>query len=391
MIVLSVLAGLVAAILLLATVSDLISLSRIAFARRGYEARPAREQSRLLFLIPAHNEESLITGCVRSVLALRYPSDRIGTVVIADNCSDNTAECARACGAQCLERENVAKRGKPHAIAWALGRLDLAAWDAVVILDADAVVDAMYAAELDRLAPLRDKAAECYDDVRNPHDSHMTRMATVFAAGLFRGAFALKRRAGLNIPLSDGMCIGTGVLAKHPWQAFGLSEDWETYALLTSAGVTIDLAAGAHLYAQEARTLHQATSQRRRWLAGRIAALRELGPAVLRSSRIGWHQKLDAIAELVALGPAVQFALCVGIAGVVSISGAPGARLCSVALALSLVRPGAYAVVGLWHDRAPLRAAGAFAYLPVYAAWRLIIAMRSMIPFQNREWVRTER
>jgi len=388
---LSVVAGFMAAVLLLATMSDLVSLWRITVTRRDHEPQATGEQSRLLFLIPAHDEESLIAGCVRSVLALRYPTDRIGTVVIADNCTDHTAERARACGALCLERQDTANRGKPHAVAWALGQLDLVSWDAVVILDADAVVDAMYAAELDRLAPLRNKAAECYDDVRNPQDSHLTRMATVFAAGLFRGAFALKRRAGLNIPLSDGMCIGTGVLAEHPWQAFGLSEDWETYALLTSAGVTIDLAAGAHLYAQEARTLRQATSQRRRWLAGRIAALRTLGPSVLRSRRIGWHQKLDAIAELVALGPAVQFALCAGIAGAVWISGAPAARVCCMALALSLVRPGAYAVVGLWHDRAPVRAAAAFAYLPVYAIWRLVLALRSMIPFQNREWVRTER
>jgi 1,2-diacylglycerol 3-beta-glucosyltransferase len=391
MILLSVFAGLVATALLLATVSDLVSLSRLASARPKQAVRTTSERSKLLFLIPAHNEEELVAGCVRSVIALRYPRERIGVIVIADNCSDRTAEMARACGAQCLERCDAVHRGKPHAVAWALEQTELATWDAVVILDADAVVDSMYAAELDSAGPLRNKAVECYDDVRNPHDSQLTRMATVFAAGLFRGAFALKRRAGLNIPLSDGMCIGTGVLADHPWQAFGLSEDWETYAILTAAGVTIDLAAGAHLYAQEARSLHQATSQRVRWLTGRLAALKTLGPAVLRSRSVGWHQKLDAIAELVALGPAVQFALCAGLASAVWIGGAPGARACSVALGLSLVRPGVYATVGLYHDRAPVRAAAAFAYLPVYAVWRLAIAVRSMMPFQNREWIRTQR
>jgi cellulose synthase/poly-beta-1,6-N-acetylglucosamine synthase-like glycosyltransferase len=344
-----------------------------------------------MFVIPAHDEEQMVADCVRSVLALSYPKAHIGIVVIADNCSDRTAEKVRDCGVRCLERTDDARRGKPHAIAWALDRVDFAAWDAVVILDADTVVHEAYAAELDRAAPLRGKAMECYNDVRNPDDTRLTRMATVFAAGLFRGAFALKRRAGLNVPLSAGMCIGTDVLAAHPWKAFGLSEDWEAYAILTSAGVTIGLASGAHLYAQEARTLHQATSQRVRWLTGRLSALATQGPALLRSRKIGWRQKVDAIAELAAPGPAVQFALCVGIATVSWIGNAPAGRACTVALCLSLVRPAAYAMVGLYHDRAPLRAASAFAYLPVYAVWRLVVAARGLMPFQGREWVRSAR
>src|SRR4051794_11967653 len=102
----------VAAVLMLPTISDALSIA-IAWRRR-----PARRQSavppRLLFIVPAHDEERLIDACVRSLLALRYPSDRSTVVVVADNCSDRTAARARASGATCLERSDVNLPGKPR-------------------------------------------------------------------------------------------------------------------------------------------------------------------------------------------------------------------------------------------------------------------------------------
>jgi cellulose synthase/poly-beta-1,6-N-acetylglucosamine synthase-like glycosyltransferase len=390
MIIVSFAAAVVAIVFLLPVASDILALTRVAFRRTRAPAPRTGAPSRLLFLIPAHDEESLITGCVQSVLAQRYPRDCVRVLVIADNCTDRTAELARAGGAECWERHDSTRRGKPHALAWTLERLDLASHDAVVILDADAVVDGQFAAELDRLAPLRAKAVECYDDVRNRDDSAITRMAAVLSTARIHGAYRLKSRAGLNVPVGDGMCVGVDVLHR-PWRAFGLSEDWELYAMLTTDGVPIELASRAHLYADEARNLRQSRSQRHRWLAGRLDALFTLGPALLASSRIGWTQKLDTIAELSSPGPVVQFAACLLCASLVWLAGAPGATAIVIALAVSLMRPAAYTFIGLAYDPQPLRAAAAFGYLPVYAAWRLASALRTITLLGEREWVRTGR
>src|SRR5438876_774447 len=101
----------VAAILMLPALSDLVCLVR-SFRRRDGRAGPA-QSPRLLFLVPAHNEEQLIDACARSLLTQRYPADRFDVFVIADNCTDDTAARARAAGAACLERADLALPGKP--------------------------------------------------------------------------------------------------------------------------------------------------------------------------------------------------------------------------------------------------------------------------------------
>jgi 1,2-diacylglycerol 3-beta-glucosyltransferase len=381
----------VAGVLLLPLLSDLLALAVVAFGRARPASQLAGDTPRLLYLIPAHNEEEMISSCVASVLAQSYPRGRVTALVLADNCSDRTAERARAAGVACVERSDAQHRGKPHALRWAFERLDLTPYDAVVILDADAVVAPDHAAALARRGDLRGKAVESYDDVRNPGDSALTRMAAVFAAARFRAAYQLKQRAGLNIPLSDGLCIGTDVLGAYPWSAMGLSEDIELYIQLTSAGVPIELAADAHLYAQETRSLPQSRSQRSRWLAGRLDVLLRLGPGLMRSRSAGWRQKLDAFAEISAPGPALHVAAASILLLGVGLTDPVGASALVVAIVLPLVRHAAYAAVGVWCDAQPLRAVAAFAFLPVYAVWRCVVAVQSLALLRGGAWIRTAR
>jgi 1,2-diacylglycerol 3-beta-glucosyltransferase len=376
------------ALFALPIVADVVSIVK---ARRRPSLRTTHPASRFLFLIPAHDEEAGIGATVRSVRALRYSRQCIRVVVIADNCSDGTAAAARAAGAECLERNDTTLRGKPYAVAWALASLPLGSVDGVVILDADAVVDPGYAAALDAAGPVRDKAFEAYDDVRNPGDSALTQMAAVLAAGRFCGSFRLKMAAGLNVPLSDGMCVGTGVLTNHPWSAFGLSEDWEYYAQLTAAGVRIELVHRARLFAQETRTLKQSGTQRQRWLAGKLDALRRVGPSIVASRAIGVHQKLDAIAELAVPGPAVHLGVVTIVAVLLVLFETPASGVLLAALGATLARPVAYAIVGLTHMARPLRALASFTFLPVYTCWRIGVAAATVWPAGQRPWIRTAR
>src|SRR5581483_7099865 len=94
--VLTLLAALVAGAFLAPAVSDLVSLAKLA---RSPKQRPRRSTPdmppRLLFLVPAHDEEALIGSCVQSLRRLRYPADAFAVWVVADNCSDRTAALAR--------------------------------------------------------------------------------------------------------------------------------------------------------------------------------------------------------------------------------------------------------------------------------------------------------
>ena len=101
----------------------------------------AKPQTKFGIIIPAHNEELLVGGLIDSIRRSNYPSSLCEIMVIADNCNDRTAEIARARGALAFERADVVNRGKPYALQWLLQQIDLNAFDAFVIIDADTVVD----------------------------------------------------------------------------------------------------------------------------------------------------------------------------------------------------------------------------------------------------------
>jgi 1,2-diacylglycerol 3-beta-glucosyltransferase len=392
-IALSLLLGLAAVVLLLPTVSDLISLGRVllGYAARRPRASPAG-QPRLLFLVPAHDEELLIEACVRSLVGLRYPPARFSVVVIADNCADRTAALARTAGARCLERHDAAHPGKPRAIAWALEQVPVGEYDAVVIVDADTMVDVEFAAELAKAGPLAGRAVQAFFDLSNPSESPITRMAAVLATATHRFAYQLKQRSGINVPLvGNGMAIGTRVLARHGGQAFSICEDWEMYALLTERGVPIVGAPSARLYSQEAQSLRQSSSQRERWTAGRLTVLMRVGPRVLGSGDVTIRQKLDTVAELTAPGPALHLGIALLFAALALSSGVPGAPILVSVLAASLVRPVAYTLAALVVQPDPWRTLAAFGFLPLYTAWRIGAAVRALRMVGDKPWIRTQR
>lgn len=391
MIVLTALFSLIAATLLLPALSDLLSLVRVIGRRSHRKVGVPAEPPRLLVLVPAHNEELLLPACLASLRGMRYPPRQLDVVVVADNCTDRTAELARAVSVQCLERTAPDAAGKPHAIAWALTQLPVSAYDAVVIVDADTEVDQDFAAHLAAAAPLRHKVLQPYNDVSNETENALTRMAAVLSAANHGLAYVLKTRAGLTVPLSVGMCIGTEVLGRFGWTVHSLCEDWELYALLSAEGVRVESVPAARIRAQEAATLRASTTQRQRWTAGKLAVLSKRFWPLLRSRRASLFQKIDGVAELTAPGPAVHLCLVVLLAGAALLLQPPAAGWLAAALLATLVRPAVYTLAALRRDREPLRAVGAFAMLPLYAVWRIWVAVTALGMLGSKLWVRTER
>ena len=105
-------------------------------ARRRHPSAPVM---RCAILVPAHDEEGGIRDTIASLLRL---DDARGSViyVIADNCSDGTAEVARQFPVEVLERVDPENRGKGYALEWAVEQIELSRFDAVVVIDADTIV-----------------------------------------------------------------------------------------------------------------------------------------------------------------------------------------------------------------------------------------------------------
>ena len=91
--------------------------------------------TRFGIVIPAHNEETILRATLDSCRAIDYPGDLFSVFVVADNCSDSTAELARQSGVACLERFDSDHRGKGYALAWAFPQVLESGVDAIVVLD----------------------------------------------------------------------------------------------------------------------------------------------------------------------------------------------------------------------------------------------------------------
>ncbi len=377
----------------------LLSLSPVSEFLAALRKRPTLEPrtpvtpSDLLFLIPAHNEELLISDCVRSLFLMEYPATSRKVVVVADNCTDRTAELARAGGAYCLERRDPDRPGKPHALAWALDRLPVEKWDACVIIDADTTVDPQFAWRLTAHAPLRSRCVQAYFDLSNQEETWLTRLASVLARIRYERLYPLKRSSGLNSPLTgNGMCIGSDLLSRSGWTAFSLTENWELYARYTADGITIEYEPGARLYSHEASSLAQATTQRKRWLAGRTWTLFHCMLPLLRSRRIGFHQKLDALAELASPSPVLHLML---VLAVVLLSLSTFSRPLGVAVAaaasITLLPFTIHTAAVLSTHPQRWRTLASLAFLPVYALWRIITAVGTVTTLIRGRWTKTER
>jgi 1,2-diacylglycerol 3-beta-glucosyltransferase len=242
-----------------------------------------RSQARhsFLVLVPAHDEEAVISRTLASLAALDYPRERFEVVVIADNCDDTTAAVVRASGTRVIERWDPEHRGKGYAIAWALDALS-PEQDAVVIVDADCEVSTNLLIEFDRGLEAGAEAMQA---------SNLATAASASShAALREAAFLLhnrvrslgKERLGLSTGLhGTGMCLATSLLRRCPWRAFSFAEDREYHIALVSAGVRVRFAAEGEVRSPMTVTGAHARSQSARWDSGRLRLGLTYGPRLV--------------------------------------------------------------------------------------------------------------
>lgn len=374
----------------------LLSLLSLAARRRP----PARTGTplRLAVMIPAHDEEAAIGRTLRSVSALDYPPERTETFVVADNCTDRTAEVARAHGATVLERTDADRRGKGQALRWAfddlLGRDP--AWDGFVVIDADSTISRNFLRVMDAHLASGAEAVQAADLVEpNPESwsSEVTRLGFTlynYARPLGRSVFG--GSAGLR---GNGMGFGAGLLRRVPWNAFGVTEDLQYGLELVLRGVPVRFAPSATVLATMPSEAENAESQRARWEQGRAPVRGRYGPLLLSAFlRRGSFRLLDAWIDLMT-PPFVQLMAIVGAALLLHAAASaffPEFFLPYLAAWAAVVAAGlVHVLAGLVSARADARLYGALLAVPRFALWKFLLRRKRRTTAPPSEWVRTTR
>lgn len=258
-------------------------LLSLGLSRQAPGEPRGKGRHRFAVFVPAHNEENVIASSLRSIFAVDYPRGLYDVYVIADNCTDRTAELARAAGSRVLERENKTLRGKQHALKWAFERINLGDYDAVVVLDADNHVHPGFLGVLDAYLCAGHKVIQGYVETKNPEESWVTANYAYLFWYLCRLQM-IRTKLGLSAWLAGtGFCISTEVLRRVGWQVETLVDDVEYTCRLILAGERVVFAPGAVVYDQKPAGLRDSMKQRLRWVRGQTQVTLRYLP------RLVWH------------------------------------------------------------------------------------------------------
>lgn len=366
----------------------LVAMLGAAAARLRRPAPSASRRTRFTVLVPAHDEEPVVAGTVRALLGQDYPEDRRRVVVVADNCTDATADCARAAGADVLERHDPELRGKGQALAWAIDRVEVG--DALVLVDADCKASPNLLSAMDaRLAAGADAVQADYV-VANPEASRAAalRYAAFAQINTVRpaGRDAIGASCGL---LGSGMALSRRALERVPWRSFGVGEDAEQHARLVEAGMRVAFAPEARVSSPMPLAIRAGAEQQLRWETTRADFVREWTPRLLR--RAARERDLRALhlgLEVFVPPQSLLFGANALLAVAATVAGAPrAARLAAASLTAQL---GAV-LGGLVLVRAPLAVYRALAMAPLLAVWKVWVYAQLAAGRGSTDWVRTER
>jgi cellulose synthase/poly-beta-1,6-N-acetylglucosamine synthase-like glycosyltransferase len=354
--------------------------------------RSAR-QLQIDIVVPAHNESAVIAHTIANLQQLDWPSDRYRILVVADNCTDTTADLARAAGAMVLERQDATLRGKGHALLVGFKRSRDDGWaHAIAVVDADAEVSTnlleAFAARIERGA----HAVQAHYGVLNPWGSWRTRLLTIAMAAYHVVRSRARERQGVSSGIrGNGWCITHELLRQVSYGAFSLAEDIEYGIQLGLAGYRVYYAGEAHASQDMTTAPGAAGKQRQRWEQGRFQLIRSLTWPLLRAAvKKRSAVCLDLALDLLVL-PFTYVALNVAALGVVALLAAwwnpalmPWVWLscgCTAVLICYILRGWQLSESGL---RGLIDLIGA----PIFIGWKLMLLLSSR---HSGEWVRTER
>ena len=238
------------------------------------------KNNKFMAIVPAHNEENVIGNLVESLKNQTYPSDLVDIYVIADNCTDKTAEIAKKLGAIVLERTepDKKKQTKGAALQWFLAQKikENADYDAFCIFDADNIVDKNFFTAMNKKLCQGEEVVQGYRDIKNPADSWVSAGYAIFYWTMHRFYHLARYNLGLSALLNGtGFMVKFDVIKPTGWNTKTLTEDIEFSLKTIIKGKKVGWAVDAIVYDEQPVGFKQSWSQRSRWTIGHMQCLHE--------------------------------------------------------------------------------------------------------------------
>lgn len=292
-----------------------ILLSLPLFGGKPVSARPQVKSARpsIAVLVPAHNESAGVTATLDVISAQLQAGDRL--LVVADNCTDDTARQAAAAGAEVIERHDSQRRGKGYALDYGVRYLEYSPPQVLIVVDADCMAHA------NSLELLADQCMASHRPVQamylmlSPSNASLKTRVAEFAWAVKNRARPLAyQRLGLPCQL-----MGTGMA--FPWPLIQ-SAELASGHIVEDLKLGLDFAAAGYapLLCQEAlvtsvfpSSTEGAQSQRTRWEHGHLGMILSDGPGYMATAIRGRNRDLMALVLDMCVPPLALLTLFAGL------------------------------------------------------------------------------
>ena len=276
-------------VLVINTISNFISklyLYRRVLTATGLfftrKFKPAQNRHKYAIMIAARNEAPVIGNLIHSIRAQDYPAELVDIFVVADNCTDNTAEIARELGAYCYERFDSEHRTKGFALQFLVENIKrdfgIYAYEGYIIFDADNLLKQDYMSRMNDAFDAGEKIVTSYRNTKNFDTNWISAsygihwLRTVRKEHRARSVFHLATRIQ-----GTGFLFAAEII-ENGWPYTSLTEDRAFCADAVANGYKISYNNDAIFYDEQPVDIKIAMRQRIRWAKGHLQAFVETGP-----------------------------------------------------------------------------------------------------------------
>lgn len=275
----------------------------IGFFMKAKKYKEAPIKKRYACVISARNEEKVIGNLIKSIQKQTYPSELIKIFVVADNCTDKTAEICRDLGAIVYERFDNEHISKGYALEFLFNNIErdysILSNDYYLVFDADNLL------KRDFIEQMNNAFFEGYDAVtsfRNIKNFDTNIISAGYGIHFYRKALVANRaRSRLNVSTN---VTGTGygiksIHLKDGWHYTSLTEDAEFSADAITNNLKIGYCEAAEIYDEQPTSIKVALKQRLRWRRGGLSVFVRRSPKLfLNFLKTGHFSSYDMFFEL---------------------------------------------------------------------------------------------
>jgi len=248
---------------------------------------PAKKQHRLAIVVAARNEEAVLENLLESIGRQDYPHELVTTFVVADHCTDRTAEVARARGAICYERSENSGFTKGYALRFLFEKIKkdfgIEAFEAYILFDADNLLASDYLSRMNEAFDAGEDIVTAYRNTKNPDDNWISASYAIHWLRTVRTEHRARSVLHLATRIQGTGFLFSNKLVREGWRWVSLTEDRAFSADAVAEGYRISYCDAAQFYDEQPSSLRIALRQRLRWAKGHLQAFAETGPQLFRN------------------------------------------------------------------------------------------------------------